>query len=85
VERAPPLLPVVGDRNDRRVRELLRDLLDERGELERTAGGALFESFRKALEPQCAPLLGPLERDANRNALQRNALLSLSKKLSSAL
>jgi hypothetical protein len=59
--------------------------LGVRGELELVGDDALLEPFRKALEPFGPRLLRALERDANRDALQRNALFSFSKKPSSCL
>ena len=53
-------------------------------ELEGAAELALFEAFGEPLEPRRPRLLRALERDADRDALQRNALFSFWKKPSSA-
>jgi hypothetical protein len=52
------------------------------GELELAVMLSLLEAFGKALQPLRSCLFRAVERDADRNAVQRNALFSLSKKLS---
>jgi hypothetical protein len=66
------------------VLQVVRDLVDVGGELERAGELTFLETGGKPLEPRRPCLLGALEGDADRDALQRNALLSFWKKPSSA-
>src|SRR5262249_28950532 len=78
VELAPSLLPAGLDVGD--LRPARRLPVGIRRELELAAVLALLEAVRVPLEPLGARPLRARERDADRHALQRNALFSLSKK-----
>jgi hypothetical protein len=84
MEGAPAEFPVGIDFLRVGVLQVLRDLVDVRGELERRGELTFLETGRKALEPRGPRLLRALEGDADRDALQRNALFSFWKKPSSA-
>jgi hypothetical protein len=80
VELAPALLPPRLYGLDAGLRRRL--LVRIGGQLQLAVMLALLEAFGKALQPLSSCLLRAVERDADRNAVQRNALFSLSKKLS---
>jgi hypothetical protein len=80
VELAPPLLPARLDVLDTSICRRL--VVGVRGQLQLSVAVALLEASRESLEPPGSCLLRALERDADRDALQRNALFSLSKKRS---
>jgi hypothetical protein len=92
MKRAPAVLPAVGDVDRPRAAEdvpeaLLALCVRVRGELDPTLALHFLEPFREQLEHGRARLLRPVKRNLDRDsaeAAQRNALFSLSKKLSSA-
>jgi hypothetical protein len=84
MERAPAGFPVGIDVLRVGVLQVVRNLVDVRRELERAGELTFLETCGKALEPRSPRLFGALEGDADRNALQRNALFSFWKKPSSA-
>jgi hypothetical protein len=86
VELAPAVLPARLDLLDRGTREPWRDALRVRSQLDRVAELPLLEPRREQLEPASALDLRPLVRDdrGDPEQPQRKALLSFSKKPSSA-
>jgi hypothetical protein len=85
VELPPALLPTRRDIGDVRLPEIGGNVVHIGGELDRAGDLALLESGGKALEPRRARFLRALERDADRDPLQRNALFSFWKNPSSAV
>src|SRR5262249_55389321 len=88
VEGAPALLPAGLDVVRTRARESSPDALPARAvrgpdQLERAVALHFLEAAGEQLDERRPRFLGPLERDLNGDAPQRNALFSLSKKLSS--
>jgi hypothetical protein len=80
VELAPALLPARLDVDDASPRR--RFVVGVRGQLELAVALAFLEPLGKSPEPLGSCLFRVVERDADRDAVQRNALFSLSKKLS---
>jgi hypothetical protein len=78
-------VPVVGDLFDHSVAQVRRHVVQIGGELQLRDEVTLFEPAREPVDPFRPRALGGVERNANRDALQRNALFSFSKKPSSAL
>jgi hypothetical protein len=83
VELAPPVLPTRLDVDGIEPRRRLP--FDVRRELELVDTDDLFEALGEALDPLRPSLLRARERNADRDALQRKTLFSLSKKPSSFL
>jgi hypothetical protein len=84
VKSPPRVLPAGADLLDRDPVEIPRELLDVGRELQLALDLALLEPGGKSLEPVRARLLRALGGNTKRDALQRNALFSFSKKPSSA-
>jgi hypothetical protein len=80
VELAPALLPARLDLLDAGARRRLA--LRVRRQLQVAVELALLEPLGKPPEPLGSCLFRAVERDADRDAVQRNALFNLSKKLS---
>jgi hypothetical protein len=81
---APAGFPVGIDLLRVGVPQVVRDLVDVGGELERAGELTFLETGGKPLEPRRPRLLGTLKGHTDRDALQRNALFSFWKKPSSA-
>ena len=85
VELAPALAPVVLDVDRVRSGEGVKQpplavSVGVDSELEPVRPLGLLETLGEELQDDCARLLGPLERDDDGDASQRNALLSFSKR-----
>jgi hypothetical protein len=93
VKRTPPFLPVVGYRladhlTEQRTQRPVSVGSDVGGELDGRATVDFLDAVGNELEHACARVLGDLGRDGDGDAVeparQRKALLSFSKKPSSA-